>query len=140
MLVSFLSTTPFQSGFIEFVKERIGGRPVFPELGPHRQDGYSHLWGSGLVAIARSTRTSTACGIPCLPSGDHTQGHGVPLQYPSAAILGTQPTGRSAMTDMEDVSLEKLKEVIVRGGPFHPLPMPDNRKDGSAEMPKFLAF
>ena len=30
-------------GFIGFVQERAGGR-LFPEL-PHRQDGYSHLWG-----------------------------------------------------------------------------------------------
>ncbi|MGU5582733.1 tyrosine-type recombinase/integrase [Aeromonas hydrophila] len=30
-------------GFIEFVQERAGGR-LFTEL-PHRQDGYSHLWG-----------------------------------------------------------------------------------------------
>ncbi len=38
-------------GFIDFVQERAGGR-LFPEL-PHRQDGYSHLWGQLLVVIAR---------------------------------------------------------------------------------------
>lgn len=32
-----------ERGFIEFVKGRAGGC-LFPEL-PHRQDGYSHLWG-----------------------------------------------------------------------------------------------
>ncbi|MGL6052119.1 MAG: integrase, partial [Aeromonas salmonicida] len=32
-----------QAGFIEFVTGRAGGR-LFTEL-PHRQDGYSHLWG-----------------------------------------------------------------------------------------------
>lgn len=33
-------------GFIDFVQERAGG----PEL-PHRQEGDSHLWGCGSVAI-----------------------------------------------------------------------------------------
>ncbi|MFZ3402864.1 site-specific integrase [Aeromonas salmonicida] len=95
-----------QSGFIEFVEGRAGGR-LFPEL-PHRQDGYSHLWGQWfsrhrpLAKDFHSLRHTVATVL---------KDHGVPLQY-AAAILGHTNGAISYDRYGGDVSLEKLKLVI----------------------------
>ncbi|KLV47467.1 hypothetical protein SH16_01194 [Aeromonas caviae] len=95
-----------QSGFIEFVKGRAGGR-LFPEL-PHRQDGYSHLWGQWF-----SRHRPVAKDFHSLRHtvGTALKDHGVPLQY-AAAILGHTNGAISYDRYGGDVSLEKLKEVI----------------------------
>ena len=95
-----------QSGFIEFVKERIGGR-LFPEL-PHRQDGYSHLWGQW---FSRHRPVDKDFHSLRHTVGTTLKGHGVPLQY-AAAILGHTNGAISYDRYGGDVSLEKLKEVI----------------------------
>ncbi|MBL0626559.1 site-specific integrase [Aeromonas jandaei] len=95
-----------QSGFIEFVKERIGGR-LFPEL-PHRQDGYSHLWGQW---FSRHRPVDKDFHSLRHTVGTALKDHGVPLQY-AAAILGHTNGAISYDRYGGDVSLEKLKEVI----------------------------
>ncbi|CAD7491074.1 tyrosine-type recombinase/integrase [Aeromonas dhakensis] len=95
-----------QSGFIEFVKGRAGGR-LFPEL-PHRQDGYSHLWGQWF-----SRHRPVAKDFHSLRHtvGTALKDHGVPLQY-AAAILGHTNGAISYDRYGGDVSLEKLNEVM----------------------------
>jgi integrase len=95
-----------QSGFIEFVKGRIGGR-LFPEL-PHRQDGYSHLWGQW---FSRHRPVDKDFHSLRHTVGTALKDHGVPLQY-AAAILGHTNGAISYDRYGGDVSLEKLKEVI----------------------------
>ena len=95
-----------QSGFIEFVKGRAGGR-LFPEL-PHRQDGYSHLWGQW---FSRHRPVDKDFHSLRHTVGTTLKGHGVPLQY-AAAILGHTNGAISYDRYGGDVSLEKLKEVI----------------------------
>lgn len=94
------------SGFIEFVKGRVGGR-LFPEL-PHRQDGYSHLWGQWF-----SRHRPVAKDFHSLRHtvGTALKDHGVPLQY-AAAILGHTNGAISYDRYGGDVSLDKLHEVI----------------------------
>lgn len=95
-----------QSGFIEFVTGRAGGR-LFTEL-PHRQDGYSHLWGQWfsrhrpLAKDFHSLRHTVATAL---------KDHGVPLQY-AAAILGHTNGAISYDRYGGGISVEKLKEVI----------------------------
>ena len=95
-----------QAGFIEFVTGRAGGR-LFTEL-PHRQDGYSHLWGQWFSRHRpvdkdfHSLRHTVATVL---------KDHGVPLQY-AAAILGHTNGAISYDRYGGDVSLEKLKLVI----------------------------
>ncbi|MFQ2047571.1 tyrosine-type recombinase/integrase [Aeromonas veronii] len=95
-----------QNGFIEFVKGRIGGR-LFPEL-PHRQDGYSHLWGQW---FSRHRPLDKDFHSLRHTVGTALKDHGVPLQY-AAAILGHTNGAISYDRYGGDVSLEKLKEVI----------------------------
>lgn len=95
-----------QSGFIEFVKGRAGGR-LFPEL-PHRQDGYSHLWGQW---FSRHRPVDKDFHSLRHTVGTALKDHGVPLQY-AAAILGHTNGAISYDRYGGDVSLEKLKEVI----------------------------
>lgn len=95
-----------QNGFIEFVKGRIGGR-LFPEL-PHRQDGYSHLWGQW---FSRHRPVDKDFHSLRHTVGTVLKDHGVPLQY-AAAILGHTNGAISYDRYGGDVSLEKLKEVI----------------------------
>ena len=95
-----------QSGFIEFVKGRTGGR-LFPEL-PHRQDGYSHLWGQW---FSRHRPVDKDFHSLRHTVGTALKDHGVPLQY-AAAILGHTNGAISYDRYGGDVSLEKLKEVI----------------------------
>ncbi|MFR9718670.1 tyrosine-type recombinase/integrase [Aeromonas diversa] len=95
-----------QSGFIEFVKGRIGGR-LFPEL-QYRQDGYSHLWGQW---FSRHRPLDKDFHSLRHTVGTALKDHGVPLQY-AAAILGHTNGAISYDRYGGDVSLEKLKEVI----------------------------
>ncbi|MBL0666086.1 site-specific integrase [Aeromonas jandaei] len=95
-----------QSGFIEFVKGRIGGR-LFPEL-PHRQDSYSHLWGQW---FSRHRPVDKDFHSLRHTVGAALKDHGVPLQY-AAAILGHTNGAISYDRYGGDVSLEKLSEVI----------------------------
>ncbi|WP_052497111.1 site-specific integrase, partial [Aeromonas sp. L_1B5_3] len=95
-----------QSGFIEFVKGRIGGR-IFPEL-PHRQDSYSHLWGQW---FSRHRPVDKDFHSLRHTVGAALKDHGVPLQY-AAAILGHTNGAISYDRYGGDVSLEKLSEVI----------------------------
>ncbi|VXA79361.1 MULTISPECIES: site-specific integrase [Aeromonas] len=95
-----------QAGFIEFVTGRAGGR-LFTEL-PHRQDGYSHLWGQWFsrhrpVAKDFHSLRHTVATI--------LKDHGVPLQY-AAAILGHTNGAISYDRYGGGISVEKLKEVI----------------------------
>lgn len=95
-----------QSGFIEFVKGRTGGR-LFPEL-PHRQDGYSHLWGQW---FSRHRPVDKDFHSLRHTVGTALKDHGVPLQY-AAAILGHTNGAISYDRYGGDVSLEKLNEVM----------------------------
>ncbi|MCX0421872.1 site-specific integrase [Aeromonas veronii] len=95
-----------QSGFIEFVKGRAGGR-LFTEL-PHRQDGYSHLWGQW---FSRHRPVDKDFHSLRHTVGTALKDHGVPLQY-AAAILGHTNGAISYDRYGGDVSLEKLKEVM----------------------------
>ncbi|AGM44307.1 MULTISPECIES: site-specific integrase [Aeromonas] len=95
-----------QNGFIEFVKGRIGGR-LFPEL-PHRQDGYSHLWGQW---FSRHRPVDKDFHSLRHTVGTALKDHGVPLQY-AAAILGHTNGAISYDRYGGDVSLDKLHEVI----------------------------
>lgn len=95
-----------QIGFIEFVKGRAGGR-LFPEL-PHRQDGYSHLWGQW---FSRHRPVDKDFHSLRHTVGTALKDHGVPLQY-AAAILGHTNGAISYDRYGGDVSLEKLNEVM----------------------------
>ncbi|MCF3099385.1 integrase [Aeromonas australiensis] len=95
-----------QSGFIEFVKGRAGGR-LFPEL-PHRQDGYSHLW---VQWFSRHRPVDKDFHSLRHTVGTALKDHGVPLQY-AAAILGHTNGAISYDRYGGDVSLDKLHEVI----------------------------
>ncbi|WP_324020809.1 site-specific integrase [Aeromonas caviae] len=95
-----------QSGFIEFVKGRAGGR-LFPEL-PHRQDGYSHLWGQW---FSRHRPIDKDFHSLRHTVGTALKDHGVPLQY-AAAILGHTNGAISYDRYGGDISLEKLNEVM----------------------------
>ncbi len=94
------------AGFIEFVKGRAGGR-LFPEL-PHRQDGYSHLWGQWFSRHRpvdkdfHSLRHTVATLL---------KDHGVPLQY-AAAILGHTNGAISYDRYGGGIGVEKLQAVI----------------------------
>ncbi|UNP90273.1 tyrosine-type recombinase/integrase [Aeromonas encheleia] len=93
-------------GFIDFVQERAGGR-LFPEL-PHRQDGYSHLWGQWFSRHRpvdkdfHSLRHTVATAL---------KDHGVPLQY-AAAILGHTNGAISYDRYGGGVAVEKLQAAI----------------------------
>ena len=93
-------------GFIGFVLERAGGR-LFPEL-PHRQDGYSHLWGQWFSRHRpvdkdfHSLRHTVATAL---------KDHGVPLQY-AAAILGHTNGAISYDRYGGGVAVEKLQAAI----------------------------
>ncbi|MGU5593258.1 site-specific integrase [Aeromonas sanarellii] len=93
-------------GFIDFVQERVGGR-LFPEL-PHRQDGYSHLWGQWFSRHRpvdkdfHSLRHTVATAL---------KDHGVPLQY-AAAILGHTNGAISYDRYGGEVAVEKLQAAI----------------------------
>ena len=93
-------------GFIDFVQERAGGR-LFPEL-PHRQDGYSHLWGQWFSRHRpvdkdfHSLRHTVATAL---------KDHGVPLQY-EAAILGHTNGAISYDRYGGGVAVEKLQAAI----------------------------
>ncbi|MGE6099275.1 tyrosine-type recombinase/integrase [Aeromonas salmonicida] len=93
-------------GFIGFVQERAGGR-LFPEL-PHRQDGYSHLWGQWFSRHRpgdkdfHSLRHTVATAL---------KDHGVPLQY-AAAILGHTNGAISYDRYGGGVAVEKLLAAI----------------------------
>ncbi len=101
-----LHSTLIDAGFIGFVQGREGGR-LFTEL-PHRQDGYSHLWGQWfsrhrpLAKDFHSLRHTVATAL---------KEHGVPLQY-AAAILGHTNGAISYDRYGGGVSISKLKEVI----------------------------
>ncbi|WP_411165872.1 integrase [Aeromonas sp. DSM 116730] len=94
------------AGFIEFVLERAGGR-LFAEL-PHRQDGYSHLWGQWFSRHRpvdkdfHSLRHTVATAL---------KDHGVPLQY-AAAILGHTNGAISYDRYGGGVAVEKLQAAI----------------------------
>ncbi|MFM5093130.1 tyrosine-type recombinase/integrase [Aeromonas rivipollensis] len=93
-------------GFIGFVQERAGGR-LFPEL-PHRQDGYSHLWGQWFSRHRpvdkdfHSLRHTVATAL---------KDRGVPLQY-AAAILGHTNGAISYDRYGGGVAVEKLQAAI----------------------------
>ncbi|MGY3929326.1 phage integrase family site specific recombinase [Aeromonas encheleia] len=93
-------------GFIDFVQDRAGGR-LFPEL-PHRQDGYSHLWGQWFSRHRpvdkdfHSLRHTVATAL---------KDHGVPLQY-AAAILGHTNGAISYDRYGGGVAVEKLQAAI----------------------------
>ena len=94
------------SGFIDFVQVRAGGR-LFPEL-PHRQDGYSHLWGQWFSRHRpvdkdfHSLRHTVATVL---------KDHGVPLQY-AAAILGHTNGAISYDRYGGGIAVEKLQAAI----------------------------
>ncbi|WP_425933905.1 tyrosine-type recombinase/integrase [Aeromonas rivipollensis] len=93
-------------GFLAFVQERAGGR-LFPEL-PHRQDGYSHLWGQWFSRHRpvdkdfHSLRHTVATAL---------KDQGVPLQY-AAAILGHTNGAISYDRYGGGVAVERLQEAI----------------------------
>ncbi|WP_253186664.1 tyrosine-type recombinase/integrase [Aeromonas sp. YN13HZO-058] len=83
-----------------------GGR-LFPEL-PHRQDGYSHLWGQWFSRHRpvgkdfHSLRHTVATAL---------KEHGVPLQY-AAAILGHTNGAISYDRYGGGVAVDKLQAAI----------------------------
>ena len=95
-----------EAGFLAFVQRRAGGRP-FTEL-PHRQDGYSHLWGQW---FSRNRP---------VPKDFHSLRHtvastlkdkGIPLQF-AAAILGHTNGAISYDRYGGGVAVEKLQAAI----------------------------
>jgi len=71
-----------EAGFLAFVQGRAGGR-LFTEL-PHRQDGYSHLWGQW---FSRNRPVPKDFHSLRHTVGTTLKDQGVPLQF-AAAILG----------------------------------------------------
>ncbi|WP_111809577.1 site-specific integrase [Aeromonas allosaccharophila] len=95
-----------EAGFLAFVQERVGGR-LFVEL-PHRQDGYSHIWGQW---FSRNRP---------VPKDFHSLRHtvatilkdkGIPLQF-AAAILGHTNGAISYDRYGGGVAVEKLQAAI----------------------------
>jgi len=95
-----------EAGFLAFVQERVGGR-LFVEL-PHRQDGYSHLWGQW---FSRNRP---------VPKDFHSLRHtvatilkdkGIPLQF-AAAILGHTNGAISYDRYGGGIAVEKLQAAI----------------------------
>lgn len=95
-----------ETGFLTFVQERAGGR-LFTEL-PHRQDGYSHLWGQW---FSRNRPVPKDFHSLRHTVGTTLKDKGVPLQF-AAAILGHANGAISYDRYGGGISVEKLKETI----------------------------
>ena len=95
-----------EAGFLAFVQGRAGGR-LFTEL-PHRQDGYSHLWGQW---FSRNRPVPKDFHSLRHTVGSTLKDKGVPLQF-AAAILGHANGAISYDRYGGGISVEKLKEAI----------------------------
>ncbi|MDM5131406.1 site-specific integrase [Aeromonas piscicola] len=94
------------AGFLAFVQGRAGGR-LFTEL-PHRQDGYSHLWGQW---FSRNRPVSKDFHSLRHTVASTLKDKGVPLQF-AAAILGHTNGAISYDRYGGGVAVEKLRTAI----------------------------